>query len=147
MEKTILMIGAFDTKGAEYAFLRERILERGHTVVAVNTGVLATTERFPVDVEADEVARAGQGDLKALRERKDRGEAMKVMTAGAPVVVRSLYDEGRFDAIIGMGGGGGSTSTIPQIAPAAREKITREMRLTPATSTIEGTITMSLVPT
>jgi len=27
--KTILMIGAFDTKGAEYAFLREQILARG----------------------------------------------------------------------------------------------------------------------
>jgi len=34
---------------------------------------------------------------------------MKVMTTGAPAVVRRLWDEGRFDGIIGMGGTGGST--------------------------------------
>src|ERR1041385_6736713 len=36
MAKTILMIGAFDTKGEEYAFLREQIVARGHRVMAVN---------------------------------------------------------------------------------------------------------------
>jgi len=52
MSKTVAMIGAFDTKGPEYAFLRERILARGHKVLAINTGVLGTTDLFPVDVEA-----------------------------------------------------------------------------------------------
>ena len=65
MAKTILMIGAFDTKGPEYAFLREQILARGHQVLAINTGVLAATDLFPVDVEADEVARAGGGDTSS----------------------------------------------------------------------------------
>jgi uncharacterized protein (UPF0261 family) len=109
MGKTILMIGAFDTKGAEYAFLREQMLARGHKVLAVNTGVLGSTDLFPIDVGAEEVAKAGGSDLKALRSKKDRGEAMKVMSAGAPVVVKSLYEKGRFDGIIGMGGTGGTT--------------------------------------
>ena len=39
------------------------------------------------------------------------------------------------------------TSTIPQIAPAARVRIWREMRLRPATSTMLGNITMSFTPT
>jgi len=108
-DKTIAMIGAFDTKGPEYAFLRERILARGHEVLAINVGVLGSTDRFEVDVEADEVAAAGGGDLGALRERKDRGEAMKRMMAGAAAVARRLYEAGRFDGIIGMGGSGGST--------------------------------------
>ena len=30
---TILMMGAFDTKGLEYAFLREELLVRGHQVL------------------------------------------------------------------------------------------------------------------
>ena len=109
MSKTILMIGSFDTKGAEYAFLRERIVARGHRVLAMNTGVLSSTDLFPVDVEADEVAKAGGGDLKSLRDKKDRGEAMKVMSAGAPVVAKTLYDEGKFDGVIGMGGTGGTS--------------------------------------
>jgi len=108
MSKTIAMIGAFDTKGPEYAFLREQIVARGCDVLAINIGVLGTTDLFAVDIEADQVAAAGEGDLATLREGGDRGEAMKVMTAGAPALVKLLYDEGRLDGIVGMGGTGGT---------------------------------------
>jgi uncharacterized protein (UPF0261 family) len=53
--KTICLIGAFDTKGSEYAFVREQIRARGHDVLTVNTGVMGSTDLFPVDVEADKV--------------------------------------------------------------------------------------------
>src|SRR5436190_9931147 len=43
--------------------------------------------------------------------------------------------------------GCGVDSTMPQIAPAARVRISREIRLIPATSTILGNITMSFTPT
>src|SRR4051812_28140533 len=102
------MIGAFDTKGEEYAFLREQILGRGHSVLSVNTGVMGSTKLFSVDVEAEEVARAGGGDLKLLREKKDRGEAMAVMARGAEAIARRLHEQGKFDAIIGMGGSAGT---------------------------------------
>ena len=46
---TIMMVGAFDTKGVEYAFLREQILARGHEVLAVNTGVMGECEAFAVE--------------------------------------------------------------------------------------------------
>lgn len=108
MAKTILMIGAFDTKGEEYAFLREQIVARGHRVLAVNTGVMGTTKLFVVDVDSEEVARAGGGDLKSLREKKDRGEAMAVMARGAEAIAKKLHAEGKFDGIIGMGGSAGT---------------------------------------
>ncbi len=108
MSKTVAMIGAFDTKGPEYAFLRERILGLGCEVLAINIGVLGTTDLFDVDIEADELALAGGGDLSVLRNSKDRGEAMKVMSAGAPVLLGRLYDQGRLDGVIGMGGTGGT---------------------------------------
>src|SRR4030042_4790240 len=81
MEK-ICLIGAFDTKGEEYAFVREQILARGHEVLTVNTGIMGSTDLFPVDIKAHEVAQAGGGSLEQLREKKDRGEAMKVRWAG-----------------------------------------------------------------
>ena len=31
------------------------------------------------------------------------------MSAGAPVVVKALYDDGKFDGVIGMGGTGGTS--------------------------------------
>ncbi|MCB0084232.1 MAG: Tm-1-like ATP-binding domain-containing protein, partial [Caldilineaceae bacterium] len=107
--KTICIIGAFDTKAPEHAFVRDEILRRGHQVFTINVGTLGTTELFPVDVEADQVAAAGGGDLAALREAHDRGDAMRVMSAGAPVIVSRLFAEGKFDGIIGMGGSGGTT--------------------------------------
>jgi len=107
--KKICLIGAFDTKGAEYAFVREQILARGHEVITVNTGVLGSTDLFPVNVEADKVAEAGGGSLEQFRENKDRGEAMKVMCAGARAIIASLHDDGKIDGVIGMGGTGGTT--------------------------------------
>lgn len=109
MPGEIWLIGCFDTKGAEYAFLREQILAQGHTVRTLNIGVLGTTQLFPVDVEAHVVAEAGGGDLTELRGASDRGRAMKVMAQGAPLVVRQLYESGQLAGIIGMGGTGGSS--------------------------------------
>ena len=105
----ILMVGAFDTKGPEYAFLREEILAKGHEVLTLNTGVVGEAESFAVDIAANEVATAGGSSLAALREISDRGEAMKVMSAGAVAVTKRLYDESQFDGIVGMGGSGGSS--------------------------------------
>ena len=148
MAKTVLMIGAFDTKGAEYAFLRRRILERGHAVLAVNTGVLASTDLFGVDVEAGEVAKAGGGDLAALREKKDRGEAMKVMTAGARVLVASLYAEGRFAGLIGMGGTGGSTvvAAAMRALPVGVPKVCVSTAASGDTSAYVGTKDVVMIP-
>jgi uncharacterized protein (UPF0261 family) len=106
---TILMIGAFDTKGAEYAFLRGEIIARGHELLAANTGVVGAAEDFPVDISADEIALAGGTTLAALRAKADRGAAMKAMSAGAASVAEKLYAAGRFAGAIGMGGSGGSS--------------------------------------
>ena len=108
MSHRILLLGTFDTKGPEYAFLRDRILEAGCEVVSINAGIDGSTDLFPVDVEAGEVAQAGGDSIDVLRRDRDRGRAIAVMGAGAAVVVRRLFDEGRFDGIIGMGGSGGT---------------------------------------
>jgi uncharacterized protein (UPF0261 family) len=109
MPKTICIVGAFDTKGEDHAFLREEILKLGQQVLTVNIGVLESTRLFPVDIEANEVVRAAGLDLEEIRSRKDKAEAMKAFDRGAPVLIRQLFDQGRFDSIIGMGGSGGSS--------------------------------------
>ena len=148
MGKTILVIGAFDSKGPEYAFLRQQILQRGHQVLAVNTGVLGTTDLFPVDVEADEVARAAGSDLAELRRDRDRGQAMKVMSQGAPHIARRLFDQGRFDGIIGMGGSGGSSVIAPamQALPVGVPKILVSTVASGDTSAYVGTKDVTLIP-
>ncbi|MCA9949714.1 MAG: Tm-1-like ATP-binding domain-containing protein, partial [Anaerolineales bacterium] len=40
MSKTIALIGALDTKGADFAFVKRQIEERGHHVLMIDAGVV-----------------------------------------------------------------------------------------------------------
>ncbi len=106
--KTILLIGAFDVKGEEYAFVRDLIEAQGCRVRTMNVGVMGGTDLFPIDVDSDEVARAGGGDLTKLRQAKDRGVALNAMSQGAAVLARRDHQAGRFDGVLAMGGSGGT---------------------------------------
>jgi uncharacterized protein (UPF0261 family) len=108
MAKTIAILGSLDTKGQEYQFVKELIEGRGHRTLVIDTGVIEDPF-FKPDVSRAEVAKAGGSTIEALQEKKDRGEAMKVMTAGAAAIVRQLYAAGRFDGIISMAGSGGTS--------------------------------------
>ncbi len=107
MSKTIVLAGALDTKGADYLFVKQLIEARGHQVVMVDFGVLGDPP-FAPDISNDEVARAGGSSIAHLRAAQDKSEAMRVMTVGLEAVVRRLYDQGRLDGILAMGGGGGT---------------------------------------
>ncbi|MBV8352565.1 MAG: Tm-1-like ATP-binding domain-containing protein [Verrucomicrobia bacterium] len=109
MEKTICIIGAFDTKGEDFSFLRDQILKHGEQALTVNIGILGTTTLFGVDFEAGDVLKAAGLSLENIRARKDKAEAMKALDQGSPKLIRALYDQGKFDGIIGMGGSGGSS--------------------------------------
>ena len=105
----ILLVGTFDTKGDEYAFVRNLILQRGHDVMTIDIGVLSGEPApFPIDVTADEIALAGGTPLSELRARGDRGPAVDTMLAGARVKIRELFAAGRFGGVLGLGGGGGT---------------------------------------
>ncbi len=104
---TVLLIGTLDTKGEEYRYVRDRILAAGHQTLVMDLGVLGEPP-FPADIPSFEVARAGGADIGALRARGDRGSAIDAMQRGACVLVPALFAEGRFDGVLGLGGGGGT---------------------------------------
>ena len=101
---TVVLLGTLDTKGVEYAFLRERLLEHGVDVLVVDAGVHEPVGLVP-DIARQEVA----PDVDALAAAGDRGAAVTAMAAGAEQVVRRLHDEGRLDGILALGGSGGSS--------------------------------------
>lgn len=107
MQKTILLIGTLDTKGSEFAYVRDLIQARGHRVLMMDTGVLGAPSFVP-DIGADEVAAAAGTSLERLRERGDRGEAIDAMIQGVRTLVPRLHAEGRFDGVLSLGGGGGT---------------------------------------
>ena len=108
MPETILLIGTLDTKGEEYTYVKDLIEERGHQVLMMDAGVLGSPA-FAPDVTATEVAEAGGTSLEELRANQDRGEAVEVMISGVSKLAAQLYAEGRFDGVMGLGGGGGTT--------------------------------------
>jgi len=103
----VVVIGALDTKGEDFAFIKERIEERGFKAIVVDVGVMGEPP-FKPDVDADAVAKAGGESLSSLRAKGDKGNAMVVMTRGAAEIAKKLYAEGRLDAIFGMGGSAGT---------------------------------------
>ena len=115
--KVVALLGTLDSKGSEYAYLKERIEAQGVRTLVIDAGVLGAPP-FQPDVPAAEVARAGGGDLALLAARRDRGEAMAVMGKGAAAVVTRLAAENRIDGVIAMGGGGGTS-----IAAAAMQAL------------------------
>jgi len=105
--KQVVVIGALDTKGEDFAFIKERIEERGFKAIVVDVGVMGEPP-FKPDVDADAVAKAGGESLSSLRAKGDKGNAMVVMTRGAAEIAKKLYAEGHLDAIFGMGGSAGT---------------------------------------
>ena len=108
IDKYILILGCFDTKGEIFSYLRKRILEQGERVIMVNTGVMGTTDYFPVDIESDAVALEAGFTIADLRRERNRGHAMDIMGKGAAKIVSKLIAGGGVKAAIGMGGGGGT---------------------------------------
>jgi uncharacterized protein (UPF0261 family) len=97
---TVLLIGTLDTKGAEYAYLRERLRLHGVDAILADAGV-----NEPVGVEPD--LHVG-GDPAALAAAGDRGAAVTAMAEAAEALARRLYDEGRIGAVLAAGGSGGT---------------------------------------
>ncbi len=108
MAKTVVIVGALDTKGKEFAFVKDLIEKQSLKTLVVDFGVMGTPD-CPADISRDEVARLGGGDLAVLAGGQHKDQAMQVMAAGLQVVVSRLYSEGKLDGILGMGGSGGTS--------------------------------------
>ena len=100
---TVVLLGTLDTKGVEYAFLRERLLEHGVDVLLVDAGV--NEPLVEPDIGRDELA----PNVAELAAAGDRGAAVTAMADGAERVVKQLHADGRLDGILALGGSGGSS--------------------------------------
>ena len=114
--KTVAIIGTFDTKGEEFAYVASRFKELGVNTLTIHCGVF-DPQTMP-DVPNTEVTAAIDIDLSVVVEKKDRAFATETMTRGVEKLLPSLYANGRFDGVFSMGGSGGTT-----IATAGMRKL------------------------
>jgi uncharacterized protein (UPF0261 family) len=145
--RIVAVLGALDTKGAEFAYLIRCIQSRGHRPFLIDTSILAQSELTP-DIPAGQVAEAGGQPLSALRAKRERGPAMHVMARGAAKVVSDLFKTGQIDAIIGMGGSGGSSVFAAAVRdlPVGFPKVLVSTMVSGDTRPIVGSKDLILVP-
>ena len=146
-KKVVAIVGALDTKAQEYAFLKSEIEKRGHETFVINVGVLGEPP-FKPDVTAEEVALAGGTPLPELIEKRDRGIAMEVMTRGAAIVSKKYFEAGKFDAMVSMGGGGGTVTgtSAMRVLPVGTPKLMMSTVASGDTSAYVGTTDITMMP-
>lgn len=105
--KTVAIIGTLDTKGEEFAFLRQAIEAAGLATLLIDCGVLDPPACRP-DIGREQVAAAGGHSLADLISVRDRGASIAAMATGAAVLARRLFDQGKIDGVISMGGSAGT---------------------------------------
>ena len=115
MQKTIAIAGTFDTKGKEFAYVKNLVEELGVKAFMIHTGVFEPA--FEVDVNNDEIAAAVGQDIHEIVKRKDRALATETLSKCMQKLVPELYRQGKFDGIISFGGSGGTSL----VTPAMRE--------------------------
>jgi uncharacterized protein (UPF0261 family) len=114
---TIAVLGTFDTKGHELAFVAERIRSEGFATSLIDAGSLDAPQVKP-DIARAEVLAAATEDTAAILARRDRGECVALMGRAAAKLVARLAQERKIDGIVSLGGGGGTA-----IGTAAMRKL------------------------
>lgn len=106
-DKTILVIGTYDTKDDELGFLAGVIRDQGGRVVTMDVSVLGDPSA-PTDYSKHDVAAEGGSSITAAIASGDENTAMQIMASGASLLASRLYAEGRFDGMIVLGGSMGT---------------------------------------
>jgi uncharacterized protein (UPF0261 family) len=94
---TVVLLGTLDTKGEEYAWLRNRLLDHGVDVLVVDAGV---NDAPGADVRVRDEADVQWGD---------RGAAVEALGRAAAQILQRLHAEGRVDGVLALGGSGGTS--------------------------------------
>ncbi|WP_299658152.1 Tm-1-like ATP-binding domain-containing protein [uncultured Tateyamaria sp.] len=102
-DKTILVIGTYDTKDDELSFLAGVIRDQGGRVVTMDVSVLGDPSA-PTDYSKHDVAGEGGSSIQAAIDSGDENHAMQIMAKGASLLAARLYAEGAFDGMIVLGG-------------------------------------------
>lgn len=111
---TIALVGTLDTKGPEVEFLKQNIEGRGHRVIVLDCGILGSPS-FSPDITHDQVVAAAGFSLSDIIHFRDVAKAIHAMSEGLRHVVKGLYESGKLDGIMAIGGGQGTAMASPAI--------------------------------
>lgn len=106
-EGAVLLIATLDTKAEEALYLKKRLASLGCRVLLMDTGILEESGTS-ADVTRHQVAGAAGTSITQLLASGDKGKAIGTMLKGACILARRLYDDGRFQGVLSIGGAQGT---------------------------------------
>lgn len=106
-DKTILVVGTYDTKDDELLYMADRIRAQGGGVLTMDVSVLGDPSK-PTDISKHDVAAAGGSSIEAAIASGDENTAMQIMARGSAALAAQAWAEGRFDGVVVLGGSMGT---------------------------------------
>ncbi len=113
-----------DTKAEEALFIKDLLASQGLEVLIMDGGGLGQPPAVADITRTQVAARAGY-DLAALVTTADKGRIIAGMTEGLTAWVRALYQEGRIQGVLALGGGQGTAmgTAAMQVLPLGFPKV------------------------
>src|SRR3990172_3155108 len=108
MGKNVVIIGTLDTKGPEIAYVRDGLQSLGLETTVVDSGILGEPIGITPDISRAEAATYADTTIEALRNAGSRGKAVHGMRQALKQLTVELYQAGRLQAIVSMGGAEGA---------------------------------------
>jgi uncharacterized protein (UPF0261 family) len=105
--KTVYVLATLDTKGVEAAFVRDQLASLKVPAKIVDTGCLGAPA-VQADITREEIFQLAGTSLAAMRQRNDRGEAVKAAAKGVTRLISDLHARGEVAGILGLGGSAGT---------------------------------------
>ena len=102
-EKTILVIGTYDTKSDELNYISDRITSMGGKVLTMDVSVLGEPKK-ETHFSKHTVAEAAGKSIKEAIDSGSEHIAMNIMSDGASKLANELYLENKFHGVIILGG-------------------------------------------
>ena len=112
MQPSIHIIGTLDTKGAEIAYLRDRLQALRLETTVVDSGILGEPLGITLssvhDISREQAAEYGGFTIDQLRNAGSRGRAVAGMREALKQLALTRYQRGELSAIVSLGGAEGA---------------------------------------
>jgi uncharacterized protein (UPF0261 family) len=102
----VLLIGTLDTKGVEYAYVRNLLHAAGVSTRVIDAGVTGPPH-FAPDIPRERLYAAAGTSIEAVRQANDRGKAIEAAARGAARLADELAPDAQ--GILALGGSAGTT--------------------------------------
>ncbi|UCF91441.1 MAG: Tm-1-like ATP-binding domain-containing protein [Desulfobacterales bacterium] len=124
IKKTILIIGALDTKGEECLYIRDLVARSGLNSLIIDFGTLGKPT-LEGDISREAVAARTGCELRQLIQTGDKGKIIQTMTEGVTAWVNELYTTEKIHGVIALGGGQGTAmgTAAMQLLPIGFPKV------------------------